>query len=75
MENYKVVAWLRGTPNFAVIAPDGKVGYVNADEAEFVEQFPTFIDAATLKYGYKRIQTVEIPLNQFPALFQKLNGG
>jgi hypothetical protein len=76
MENYKVVAWLPGTPNFAVIAPDGKVGYVRAEGApEFVEQFPQFIDAACAKYGYKRIKAVDLPLNQIVAFFQKLNGG
>jgi len=76
MEKYQVVAWLPGTQNVAVVAPDGQVGYVNALQGPFfVPQFPTFIDAAVVKYGYRRIKPVSVSLQGVVALVQQLEGG
>lgn len=73
MDKYQVVAWLPGTRNFAVIAPDGTPGYVTAyGDPQFVPQFPEFIDAAVLKYGYQRIKPVEVPLQALGMVADKL---
>lgn len=76
MEQYQVVAWLPGTRIVAVIAPDGQVGYVNADRGPFfVPQFPTFIDAAVVKYGYQRVKPAALSLPAVVELAKRLEGG
>jgi hypothetical protein len=76
MDKFQAVAWLPGTRNFAVIAQDGTVGYVQAyGVPRFVPQFPQFVDAAVLKYGYTRIQPAEVTLQSIGALADILAGG
>lgn len=75
MDKYQVVAWLPGSNHVAVIAPDGRVGYVDANDGQFVEQFPQFIDAAVVKYGYQRIKPVAVSLPGIVELVRKLEQG